>query len=148
MKKKKKPQQQVAEILLEYLTGVYVGFMLLIFPLVFHNAYFDIFTTKRYTYLVATSAFLIFAAVLLLVLLAQRSLKLTERIGKPVLCFAGPKASSVAACAPSGRVLSEPESASPCMGSGARIFSAMPLAFTSGVGSAAAAPCSRIAVMA
>ena len=89
MKKKKKPQQQVAEILLEYLTGVYVGFMLLIFPLVFHNAYFDIFTTKRYAYLVATSAFLIFAAVLLLVLLAQRSLKLTERIGKPVLCFAG-----------------------------------------------------------
>lgn len=88
MKKKKKQKQQVAEILLEYLTGVYIGFMLLVFPLAFHNAYFDIFTTKRYVYLAATGVFLIFAIVLAVVLFAQHSLHLIKKVGKPVFLFA------------------------------------------------------------
>lgn len=87
MKKKKKRQEQPAQILLEYLTGVYVGFMLLVFPLVFHNAYFDIFATKRRVYLTVTGIFLIVAALLVLVLLLRRSLRLNEKIPKEIIIF-------------------------------------------------------------
>lgn len=87
MRKTKKQQEQPAEILLEYLTGVYVGFMLLVFPLVFHNAYFDIFTTKRRVYLTVTGIFLIVAALLVLVLLLRRSLRLNEKIPKEIIIF-------------------------------------------------------------
>jgi len=69
-------------------------------------------------------------------------------------CRAGPKVSSVTACAsplPSGAVLSpllSLSAASPCMGSGARMSCAMPLATGSDCASLADAPFSRMAVMA
>ena len=67
----------------------------------------------------------------------------------------GPNCSRVTAGVPSAAAFSPPLtalsvvlSAAPCMGSGARMFCAVPLAVTVGSSSGCACPCSRMAVMA
>lgn len=87
MKKKKEQKIEPAAVLLEYLANAYTGFMLLVFPLVFHNAYFDILKTKRIVYLVVTGMVLAFACLLVLSLAIKKRISLREKLPKMVWSF-------------------------------------------------------------